>query len=259
MRRVVVITFVLAACLLPCVAKKQVNIQAEIETRVLQPSVMIEARQEDSYSGARGTGVIFVTDKGAYIVTAAHLTKRLREEIEEVRDGRRRIKTIWHEAKITRDIIEGGRKVGEIWLYAKVVKCSKPEEQGGDDVAVLRILKRDFINKGAKFLPDGYQLYVSQRVYHVGSLYGELGGSLSNGIISGIGRLIRGKPFNQTTCVAAPGSSGGGIFVRIDDKFYYAGMVVRGTQGTVNLFVPVERIKAWLKANKLGFIVTNAR
>jgi hypothetical protein len=53
--------------------------------------------------------------------------------------------------------------------------------------------------------------------------------------------------FDQTTCAAFPGSSGGGVYLA-DGRYY--GMIVRGAGETFNLIVPLRRLAAW--ADKVG-------
>jgi hypothetical protein len=92
---------------------------------------------------------------------------------------------------------------------------------------------------------------VGQECWHVGSLYGEFVNSVSRGIIAAIGRLLHGKTFYQTSTTAAPGSSGGGVFVVDDDgQLYWVGMLTRGAGQTVNFVVPIERVRAALQSTK---------
>jgi len=55
--------------------------------------------------------------------------------------------------------------------------------------------------------------------------------------------------FDQTTVAAFPGSSGGGVYLKSDGR--YVGMIVRGAGETFNLIVPVRRMVAWAKKNKM--------
>jgi hypothetical protein len=70
--------------------------------------------------------------------------------------------------------------------------------------------------------------------------------------MSQVGRVLQlgsgdGTVFDQTTCAAFPGSSGGGVFLAGDKKedVKYVGMLVRGAGETFNLIVPVRRMQEW--------------
>jgi hypothetical protein len=60
--------------------------------------------------------------------------------------------------------------------------------------------------------------------------------------------------YDQTTCTAFPGSSGGGVF--LEDGRYY-GMVVRGAGETFNLIVPQRRLLSWAKKVKVEFALNH--
>jgi S1-C subfamily serine protease len=82
-------------------------------------------------------------------------------------------------------------------------------------------------------------------------LLGELVNSVTFGVISSVSRMYRNKPFVQLSTTALPGSSGGGIFVVDGGKCYYAGMLTRGTGETVNLAIPITRIRSVLSKWRL--------
>ena len=66
---------------------------------------------------------------------------------------------------------------------------------------------------------------------------------MTDGIYSQHGRLIKSlnkHVFDQTTCTAFPGSSGGGVYLKSDAR--YVGMLVRGAGEGFNLIVPVRRM-----------------
>ena len=55
--------------------------------------------------------------------------------------------------------------------------------------------------------------------------------------------------FDQTTCTAFPGSSGGGVYLKSDAK--YVGMLVRGAGEGFNLIVPVRRMVDYCERHKI--------
>jgi hypothetical protein len=67
--------------------------------------------------------------------------------------------------------------------------------------------------------------------------------SMTDGIYSQHGRILKQlnkRIFDQTTCTAFPGSSGGGVYLKNDAR--YVGMLVRGAGEGFNLIVPVRRM-----------------
>ena len=88
---------------------------------------------------------------------------------------------------------------------------------------------------------------------HVGSLLGQFGAnSMTDGIYSQHGRVIKSlnkRIFDQTTCVAFPGSSGGGVYLKSDAR--YVGMLVRGAGEGFNLIVPIRRMVEYCEKHKI--------
>jgi hypothetical protein len=89
---------------------------------------------------------------------------------------------------------------------------------------------------------------------HVGSLLGQVGSnSLTTGVMSQHGRVLNNVVFDQSTCAAFSGSSGGGIYLEKDGR--YIGMLVRGAGETFNLMVPIRRMKDWAKKANIEFAI----
>jgi len=194
-----------------------------------------------------GSGVIFTrvddetSDTVNFIWTAGHCVESLREEDDVVVNGSKKKLVRFKDASIVQELTEAGRRVGEVKMEARVIRYSDSEY--GDDLALLEVRKRDFVRKSCVFYLDDTIPAIGTRLYHVGSLQGQMGAnSMTNGIMSQIGRLYKGKIYDQTTVSAFPGSSGGGVY-REDGR--YVGMVTRGSGETFNLIVPVRRIRKW--------------
>jgi hypothetical protein len=140
-------------------------------------------------------------------------------------------------------------------MEAKVIKYS--DSENGEDLALLMIRKKGFIDKSATFYKAaGKPVAIGTELYHVGSLLGQTGSnSMTRGICSQVGRVLDlgtgdGVVFDQTTVTAFPGSSGGGVFLseRSGEKAgQYMGMLVRGAGETFNLIVPVRRMRSYAK------------
>ena len=92
----------------------------------------------------------------------------------------------------------------------------------------------------------------------MGSLLGDLGSnSFTTGVTSQVGRLLAVTPdsaeavFDQTSAIAFPGSSGGGVYNMETGE--YVGMLtagIRDAQG-FHWYVPVRRMHSWAKRMNL--------
>lgn len=210
-----------------------------------------------------GSGVIITRDmkikadstetrKVNFIWTAGHVIDSLRS-VRTVIDAKGvEKKTVeFKEAKIVKELVENGRKVGELRMDATVVKYSDAEN--GQDLALLMVRKQDFVTDSAKFYTKDEPLPLGTSLFHVGSLLGQSGAnSMTSGIMSQVGRVLdigksSGTVFDQTTVTAFPGSSGGGVFLATEgeDRGRYVGMLVRGAGEGFNMIVPVRRMRQW--------------
>lgn len=214
-------------------------------------------------NGGEGSGVVktvMIKDTSAkkegkinFVWTAAHVVDSLRtvDTIIDPTTGTERQVVKFKDAEVVKELVEEGRRVGELKMAAEIVRFSKLE-----DLAVLRIRKRNFVQASAVFYLDDKIPVIGTELYHVGSLLGQMGSnSMTSGIISQIGRIIDKKEFDQTTATAFPGSSGGGLYLK---NGAYMGMLVRGAGEGFNLCVPVRRIQKWAKdANVLWALDDN--
>jgi hypothetical protein len=203
------------------------------------------------------------TDKMNFVWTAAHVIDNLRSVRNVIREGKSITIVEFRDAQIVQEIVENGRRVGELKMAAKVIKYSDSED--GEDLALLLIRKRNFIPANAVFHKGGdSSLTLGTELYHIGSLLGQVGSnSMTRGIISSVGRVLNlgtgdGVVFDQTTVTAFPGSSGGGVFLseRSEEKSgQYVGMLVRGAGETFNLIVPVRRLRSYAVKNNIAWAV----
>ena len=75
---------------------------------------------------------------------------------------------------------------------------------------------------------------------------------MTSGIMSQHGRILKDLNkhiFDQTTCTAFPGSSGGGVYLKNDAR--YIGMLVRGAGEGFNLIVPIRRMVEFCQEHKI--------
>lgn len=196
-----------------------------------------------------GSGVLFTRKDASgqtvnLVWTAGHVVDDLRSTREVITpDGAKRTVIEFADAKLVKQLIEDGRTVGRLQLDAEVIRYSNADD--GEDLALLKVRKKDFVESSTTFLLTDIPPELGTEMYHVGSLLGlEGANSLTSGIYSQHGRLLGKILFDQTTCAAFPGSSGGGVFLKDGT---YVGMVVRGAGETFNLIVPARRIHAWAK------------
>ena len=225
-----------------------------IPAHLQQISVTIRA------GDASGSGVLFTRTNSegqsvTFIWTAGHVVADLRSERSIVAaDGTPRTVVEFKDASVVQETIENGRYVGRIELAAEVIRYSDSET--GDDLALLRLRKQNFVNDTVAFYLDDNIPALGTDLYHVGSLLGQMGAnSMTSGIYSQQGRLINKAIFDQTTCAAFPGSSGGGVFLR-DGR--YVGMLVRGAGETFNLIVPVRRVRSWARRTAVEWAIDPA-
>lgn len=215
-----------------------------------------------------GSGVIITREinvgdnkreKINFVWTAGHVVDNLRTVRTVVSGGKVQSIVEFRDAQIVKELVENGRRVGELKMDAKVIKYS--DADNGEDLALLMVRKKGFIDKTIEFhINEDKPVPIGTELYHVGSLLGQTGSnSMTRGIMSQVGRVLNlgsgdGVVFDQTTVTAFPGSSGGGIFLteRTEDaKGKYVGMLVRGAGETFNLIVPVRRMKEWAGENEI--------
>lgn len=230
------------------------NLQQQLQ-RILEASVQlvgektIDVGLDEWELRVMGSGTVIKKNNRTFVITAAHVVEFLKEVTTDIDDeGKERKRVFYRDAWIVTERIKNGRKVGELKWLAKVLFCSKTEEEGGDDIAVLEVYDNDAFSSGVEVLPRGVSVWVGQRCWHVGSLRGTFINSLAEGNIASVGRIIRDKPFHQIAGSAMPGSSGGGVFVEHNGGIYYAGMLTRGVGETVNFFIPIERMREALSS-----------
>lgn len=196
----------------------------------------------------QGSGVLFTRGDATFVWTAGHVIKDLRRTRPLIDSKSGSVKTIieFKDAEVVQEYSEFGRRIGESRFDARVVKYS--DSENGEDLAILEIRKKNFTKSTAIFYLDEKIPEVGTDLLHVGSLLGQFGAnSLTTGIVSKVGRTLpignSTVVFDQTTATAFPGSSGGGVFLKADNR--YIGMLVRGSGEQFNFIVPIRRMKDW--------------
>lgn len=180
-------------------------------------------------------------------VTAAHVVAGLKKE----NNGN----VIFEDAKVVQQLVENGRKVGELSLDSQVLFWSDPELE--DDLAILLVRKQNLFTKSASFITEEKVLPPGTEVILCGSPAGlDLGyNSVTTGIISQTGRVLpNGKVFDQTDSGSTFGSSGCGVYEK--STGLYCGQLQRGVGniGIMGYFAPQRRILDWAKQEKLLWV-----
>lgn len=207
--------------------------------------------------GSEGSGVVKTREIDGkqvnFVWTAEHVIDSLRtvREVIDPKSGTKRQVVSYRDAEIIKELVEDGRRVGELKMDAEVIRCSDQE-----DLALLRIRKRDFVAASVTFYLKEEIPPIGTDLYHVGSLLGQTGAnSMTSGIVSQIGRILDKQEFDQTTCTSFPGSSGGGVFLRSGE---FVGLIVRGAGEGFNLMIPVRRVRRFAKEAGVQWAVDDA-
>jgi hypothetical protein len=221
-------------------------------------NVSVTIRSEGAWSAGEGSGVIFTRkdSKGNlvnFVWTAAHVIDNLRTERKVLVRGTPKTLVEFKDPVVIKEIRQDGRTVGRLQMDAEVLKYSESED--GHDLALLRVRKLNFVTDTVSFHLNDDIPPLGTDLLHVGSLLGQFGAnSMTDGIYSQHGRVIKSLNkhiFDQTTCVAFPGSSGGGVFLKGGDDPLYVGMLVRGAGEGFNLIVPVRRMIKYCEKHKI--------
>ena len=242
--------------------------QEDLAQQLQDVSVTVQAGRSEG-SGVLITRNVKTTgdkvEKINFVGTAAHVIDNLRSVRTIIREGRPVQVVEFKDVQVVQELVEQGRKVGELKMDAKVLKYSHSEN--GEDLALLMVRKKNFVDKNAVFISTDEPVAIGKELYHVGSLLGQQGSnSMTRGIMSQIGRVLNlgsgdGVIFDQTTVTAFPGSSGGGVFLTErggDDAGKYVGMLVRGAGETFNFIVPVRRMRKWAREQNVLWAMDEA-
>jgi S1-C subfamily serine protease len=215
--------------------------------------ISVTIRSEDDYQKSEGSGVLITREingeKVTFVWTCGHVVDNLRNVRNIIEDGQPKKVVEFDDVQIIKELVEAGRRVGEIKMDATVIKYSDADD--GEDLALLMVRARDYGKDNANFYLNKEEpiIPIGTRLFHVGSLLGQMGAnSMTSGIVAQVGRIHGKVEFDQTTVTAFPGSSGGGVYLQTGE---YVGMVVRGAGEGFNLVVPVRRIERWAKKHKI--------
>ena len=216
--------------------------------------ISVTIKSEARYSRSEGSGVLITRKISGqdvtFVWTCAHVVDNLRNVRTVVNEKGGSVKIVeFGDVQIVKELVEEGRRVGEIKMDAQVIKYSNYTH--GHDLALLMVRAKNYGKESAKFHlnKDAPIVPIGTRLYHVGSLLGQMGAnSMTTGIVSQVGRVEDKVEFDQTTVTAFPGSSGGGVYL---ENGTYVGMIARGAGEGFNLMIPIRRMKVWAAENKI--------
>lgn len=228
--------------------------------KLQQLSVTIKA------GGAQGSG-FFLTrkmkdgDKDVdvnFVVSAAHVVSDLRSVREILDNGVTKKIVEFKDCEVVQEVSEGGRRVGEYKMNAKIIKYSHSEY--GEDLVLMLVRKRGLTSANTKFYLDGDKTaVVGTELYHSASPLGQIGaGTVTSGTVTQIGRtldLSNGEQtvFDQVNVASWPGCSGGGVFLKSDARL--VGVLVRGAGESFGLIVPVRRMYSYYEKNNMLWVL----
>lgn len=195
--------------------------------------------------GGQGSGTLVTRGDVSYVWTAGHVvasSRHVRKVVDILTQSTKYIVT-FDNVLVVREVIENGRTVEMIMFTAEIIRYS--DADFGQDLALLKVIKSKSFTGSAKFRLTYDIPAIGTELYHVGSLLGQVGSnSVTTGVYSQVGRFYLNVIFDQISCVAFPGSSGGGVFTLQGE---YLGMLVRSAGSGFDLIVPIRRMHDWAK------------
>ena len=129
------------------------TLPTDVPTYLQDISVTIHASSSDG-SESQGSGVIYTRNGRNYVWTAAHVVAGLRRTRDVIDPKTGSSKTIveFTDAEIVKELNENGRRVGQLEMAAEVIRYSNANT--GEDLALLRIRKKDFVRTSAVFYTE---------------------------------------------------------------------------------------------------------
>ncbi len=241
-----------------CVGRAVAQDVGEAVSKVQDISVTLKT----NYSEGSGTIISREIDTGDkkeiinFILTAAHVIDDLRKVRTVIENGRDHKMVEFDDAFIVVEENQGGRRVGESKMDCKILNYSDADDE--HDIALLMVIKHGYkpLEISAEFYLDEKLIPVGTQLYHCGSLNGMMGSnSVTDGIMSQIGRMYEGQVYDQISCPAFSGSSGGGVFIVKNNNPLFVGIVVRGIGESFTLKIPIRRIHKWSKERSLEWLL----
>ena len=118
--------------------------------------ISVTIRSQSGYTKSEGSGVLITRNVGGqkvtFVWTCGHVVDNLREIRTVIEDGTPKKVVEFDAVQIIKELVESGRRVGEIKMDATVVKYSDADD--GEDLALLMVRAKDYGKASAKFYLD---------------------------------------------------------------------------------------------------------
>ena len=241
MNRLTLILIVVSSFLL---TGGSLNDYASSSARLFDSSVMVKIGDRGCGSGVLVTVEVQPGVTKSYVWTAGHVVEALRNY-----DGSYENAIIYREQRVN------GKVVGKSEVQAKVVVHDAGYD--GTDLALLEILPSNYlpVYVSASFYLDDDIPGVGVEVCHIGCTVGFYN-SYSEGLISQTDVTLDGLQYDQTTVMAFPGSSGGGVYLTDDGRC--VGLLVQGVGPGLNWIVPVRQMISWAKDHEIEWAINSS-
>lgn len=149
-------------------------------------------------------------------------------------------------------VVSGANKITVTLNNKNTYEAKVVGKSSSLDIAMIKI---DANGLKAASLGSSSSLKLGEEVVAIGNPLGQLGGTVTNGIISSLSRniTINGETMNllQTNALINPGNSGGGIF---NSKGEVVGIVVAKSSGSgvegIGFAIPIDNVKPFIKEIK---------
>lgn len=217
-------------------------------SRPFSAAKLLEISVEIHAVDSTGSGVIIRRGEDCYVLTCAHV---IADAVETNLLGG----VVYNSVAVIVPLEDQHQIIGAMHWYADILRYSQAE-----DLALLKIRQPKFGNNLAGTNGSGTVIFkindqppeIGADVYHVGCFSGTAGyHSLSKGIVSQINKTDSGTYFDQVSCSAFPGSSGGGVWLTDSTCI---GLLDEQQAETFNYVIPARRIHAWAKRIGAEFI-----
>ncbi|MBQ0079432.1 MAG: trypsin-like peptidase domain-containing protein, partial [Eubacterium sp.] len=208
---------------------------------------LMDSGSSPSHSGVSSNGAYTLEDSTSAAMSISQITEKTQKSVVEIRTESVASDS-WMREYVTQGagsgviissdgyimtnnhVIDGARKITVTTIDEKSYSAKLVGTDPRNDVAVLKI-KAEGLEAATYGNSD--QLQVGDLAVAIGNPLGELGGTVTSGIISSLDRQlsIDGKSMNllQTDASINPGNSGGGLF---NDDGQLIGLVVAKSSGS---------------------------
>lgn len=150
-----------------------------------------------------------------------------------------------------------GELIDKLQIPVKLINASYSEDSHtkGVDIAIFEVMDSSNVLGYANL--KSINLKPMDKVICVGNSYGIFLGGVYQGTVVKQQICLNDKwpeKFFLTTCEIRSGCSGGGVFTKVNGKYYYCGMILRSDLKGEGMFRSLDSMNKWLLRNDLNFI-----